>query len=716
MSCEDIPSLLDLQKVKEHADDFGRLMGTGTGTSTNGVTGQVRPTYNAVMANLGYTRVGTFAAGATLLNGRQTLLWDIADGGDGQEYGWSGAFLPSGKVVPPGSTPLTTGGIAVGAWMSRFDSALRIQVRENARRSYADSGYTLVSGSFELGGVLTSSVDVLLHETTGKAYTSAGPFPQTVPAGTVPGARFTDRSKVKERVSVFDHGAVGGGVVDDAAAIRAAVAYIKTRRQLSSFAGAIKSGTEPYLYFPSAKYKIDSALTPDIAAGEVYFNVVGEDAILELADGVVAFGGIGYNCDVSGIIFRGGAKAASIKTNNIDTATINFSRCEFINQSDYHITTDTNSASTILNIDKCKIYKSLTTGGSFNFERGDTVNISNSWITANSSAAAIVNKAAHLNFNNVLGVPLSNLASTGRWIDNYKSLSAKGTRFGGENGGAPIVYNYTTYSTAFPFIGESVSFDDCQLYCSSTATRADSGVIVAMTGLPSSFSMNDCRGVVDSNVICDQIPGGMTAYLDTYDAVSSKSTLEFNIGSNTLRSDPLHRTDVALRNRLAKYGVIQRSTGLTTQQVTAKAVATEKVIPLALTDFSVADLVSNIDTGIFNSTDNIGYKSAAVYDVFITANPLPRGSPVYRSVCVGKVIITTGFSSGTLRQFISYVDVASKGGGDIPALTTTAVFWDGAAESANCPNGSLTHQIRLKVSGFSGTAGSGLSANIIKCM
>ena len=148
MSCEDIPSLLDLQNTKKHADDFGRLMGTGTGTSTNGVTGQVRPTYNAVMANLGYTRVGTFASGGTLTNGRQTLLWDIADGGDGQEYGWSGVFPPSGKVVPPGSTPLTTGGIAVGTWMSRFDPELRVQVREALRRSYAEAGYTLVAGSF----------------------------------------------------------------------------------------------------------------------------------------------------------------------------------------------------------------------------------------------------------------------------------------------------------------------------------------------------------------------------------------------------------------------------------------------------------------------------------------------------------------------------------------------------------------------------------------
>ena len=139
MSCEDIPSVLDLQKVKKHAEDFGRLMGTGTGTSTNEVTGQVRPTFNKVMNamndefdaqlnGMGYSRVSTFKVGATLTNSRQTLLWDIADGGDGQEYGWSGSFSTAGKVVPPNSTPLTTGGITVGAWMSRFDPELRSEI------------------------------------------------------------------------------------------------------------------------------------------------------------------------------------------------------------------------------------------------------------------------------------------------------------------------------------------------------------------------------------------------------------------------------------------------------------------------------------------------------------------------------------------------------------------------------------------------------------
>lgn len=147
--------------------------------------------FDAHILNMGFTRIGTFATGATLTNPRQTLLWDVADGGDGQEYGWSGAFP---KVVPAASTPESTGGISVGAWISRFDPELRIQVREALLRSYAEAGHTLVDGSFEAGGTLTSSSDVLLQESSGKAYSGAGPFPQTVAAGTNPtSGGFVDR-------------------------------------------------------------------------------------------------------------------------------------------------------------------------------------------------------------------------------------------------------------------------------------------------------------------------------------------------------------------------------------------------------------------------------------------------------------------------------------------------------------------------------------------
>lgn len=141
--------------------------------------------FNDQILNMGFSRVGTFSSGATLTNPRQTLLWDTANGGDGQEYGWSGA-LP--KVVPPSSTPLTTGGIAVGAWMSRFDPELRIIVREAIRRSYAEAGYNLAAGSFETSGTISSANEAMLYEADGRAYSWGGTLPKTVPSGSTPGS------------------------------------------------------------------------------------------------------------------------------------------------------------------------------------------------------------------------------------------------------------------------------------------------------------------------------------------------------------------------------------------------------------------------------------------------------------------------------------------------------------------------------------------------
>lgn len=74
-----------------------------------------------------------------------------------------------------------------------------LMLREALRRSYAEAGYTLVSGSFEAGGTLVNANDVLLQESTGKAYT--GPA-GAVAAGTNPASGgFVDKSgAIKQRI------------------------------------------------------------------------------------------------------------------------------------------------------------------------------------------------------------------------------------------------------------------------------------------------------------------------------------------------------------------------------------------------------------------------------------------------------------------------------------------------------------------------------------
>lgn len=73
------------------------------------------------IAEYGWIPVGTFQAGATLTLPNQILK----DTTDGEYYRWDGSFLPSGKVVPGSSTPASSGGVGIGAWLSVGDSTLR---------------------------------------------------------------------------------------------------------------------------------------------------------------------------------------------------------------------------------------------------------------------------------------------------------------------------------------------------------------------------------------------------------------------------------------------------------------------------------------------------------------------------------------------------------------------------------------------------------------
>ncbi len=124
----DLLTVQDLEAAKKH-DTFhsevitGKAGGVAGGASidyaTNAVTGQVQKTLPRTLLDIAFVRSGTFAAGATLTDMRQTLEYG------GLEYSWSGAFP---KVVPASSTPAGTGGIGSGAWVDRTDLTLRAEI------------------------------------------------------------------------------------------------------------------------------------------------------------------------------------------------------------------------------------------------------------------------------------------------------------------------------------------------------------------------------------------------------------------------------------------------------------------------------------------------------------------------------------------------------------------------------------------------------------
>lgn len=121
--------------------------------------------------------------------------------------------------------------------------------REALRRSYAEAGYTLVEGSFEVGGTLTSTSDVLLYEANGIAYGWGGTYPsggyvvvpEVDPAAVV---GFVDRSSALLRGSLMSPGGIGlAAPVPSISALLSLVPFNGMRVDVLSFyAGGGKGG------------------------------------------------------------------------------------------------------------------------------------------------------------------------------------------------------------------------------------------------------------------------------------------------------------------------------------------------------------------------------------------------------------------------------------------------------------------------------------------
>lgn len=96
-------------------DRFGKNRLTWYGMETR---------YQEKLSSMGWLLIDSFQEGANLTRSDEALRWALPDG-DGEYYRWDGE-LP--KTVPAGSTPESTGGVGIGAWIGVGDSALRSEV------------------------------------------------------------------------------------------------------------------------------------------------------------------------------------------------------------------------------------------------------------------------------------------------------------------------------------------------------------------------------------------------------------------------------------------------------------------------------------------------------------------------------------------------------------------------------------------------------------
>ena len=177
---------LDLQGAKDLNTDAIHI--GAVANSVDPVTGAQIDTHVNRVGGTDYTLQGFWNA-----LGPVVMPWTSVDGGtltqpnqaflhpaNRNYYSWGGVYP---KVVAPGIDPAAVGSGYVPRTDVVFRAEITPSVLEALRRSYADAGFTLVDGSFEEGGTLTSASDVLLHKASGKAYSG---HTGTVPAGTNP--------------------------------------------------------------------------------------------------------------------------------------------------------------------------------------------------------------------------------------------------------------------------------------------------------------------------------------------------------------------------------------------------------------------------------------------------------------------------------------------------------------------------------------------------
>lgn len=132
-------------------DRFGRKRNTWSG---------VEQMATKAIAAFGYITIDSFQEGATLSLPNQILR----DTSTGEYYRWDGLFP---KVVPTGSTPDSTGGVSIGAWLSVGDASLRSDVRNAMNNDIYSNHQRKIAFQFPL---LFSDYDSVLSENPGVSY------------------------------------------------------------------------------------------------------------------------------------------------------------------------------------------------------------------------------------------------------------------------------------------------------------------------------------------------------------------------------------------------------------------------------------------------------------------------------------------------------------------------------------------------------------------
>lgn len=139
VSKEDLQALKESQQHIEHVARSRNAAGEKALQVTDSIRGEnvtnrtldgLEDIYNSAIRDMGWITIDSFQQGAEITGRNQALR----DETNGEYYRWDGD-LP--KTVPVGSTPESSGGVGMGAWVSIGDASLRSEL-------HGDDGYKLI--------------------------------------------------------------------------------------------------------------------------------------------------------------------------------------------------------------------------------------------------------------------------------------------------------------------------------------------------------------------------------------------------------------------------------------------------------------------------------------------------------------------------------------------------------------------------------------------
>ena len=528
-------------------------------------------------------------------------------------------------------------------------------------------------------------------------------------------------------VNVLDFGADPTGVADSTTAIQQAINSAPTLSyNLNSLIpGQFLLGTVPAVYFPKGLYKITDQITFN-----TYTKLISDaGAVIYQTNSAknIFYSESIYQNEFNGLTFVGGAtqiyaQNGATGITGKEAVNLKIINCTFMVATVYGVQIRPSGAgggctAFIQNPQMFNCKQSIYQGGI------DWLNITDGWIGcypqaglttpwANDTATIVVR--GHTSIDGTVFIPgdpnFALNSNTNRWIDFYAGeILATNCRFGGEYAGLPIVYNFSdilngTGSSVYTFISSAIVIDKSIIPCGSVG-RADTGVIVAKTGLPSLIRVVGCSFLAEHAYIRDLVPGGLLSYIVTYQvaATTTRSKLTIELKNNNFISGSKNTSSLIASTEAASTALAPYTDWSFYTQAYGNFGIEQKMASVGRA-YPVTSLFSTtgfyINTGITKASF-LGYGVGGIWDVCLYGNPNYAGTADYAEFVFGTLIITTEFITGQVQTQVNYQDVYNP----TATFTITALFdISPSGYATEVPVANTTAAVTFRVNGFTNNA------------